>query len=83
VIDHDLIPPADCVPKMVTVKTLASWLYVTPETIRQWTRDGILPKPINLKKRKTLYNVEEVRNRLRDVVEGRWTVAKGGHNGEA
>jgi len=82
-IDHDLIPPAEEVPKMVTVKMLAGWLYVSPETIRQWTRDGILPKPINLKQRKTLYNVEEVRERLRDVVEGRWTIAKGGRNGEA
>jgi DNA-binding transcriptional MerR regulator len=82
VIDYDLIPTGEGVPKMVTTKQLAEWLYVTPTTIRTWTKDGILPKPVNLKRRKSLYNVEEVRTRLREVIEGRWTVAEGGTNGK-
>ena len=82
-IDHELIPPPGESPKLVTTRVLAKWPYVTPNTVRAWVRDGILPRPVNLRKRKTLFNVEEVRERLRAVVEGRWTIGTGGRNGKS
>ncbi len=81
-IDYDLIPSGEGVPKMVTVSTLARWLGISTTSVRNWTRDGVLPTPVNLRRRKTLYNVEEVRQRLKDVIEGRWTTREGGRNGK-
>jgi predicted site-specific integrase-resolvase len=58
----DVLPVS--LPAYVTVRQLADWLQCCPQTVRNWSRRGVLPPPLALSKRKQLWDTEAVRGAL-------------------
>jgi hypothetical protein len=56
--------PQVALPPFVTVQQLADWLQCCPQTVRNWSRRGVLPPPLALSKRKQLWDTEAVRRAL-------------------
>jgi len=79
-IGSDCIPEPDEAPKLASVNDLAEWFAVSPRTIHNWTRQGILPRPKRISPRKQLWNVEEVRAALKRLEEDPWTTTEGAAN---
>jgi predicted DNA-binding transcriptional regulator AlpA len=54
-----LIP--DDAPAEVNAATLARWLGVSPSTVTEWAKRGMLPEPLRLGPKIIRFNVAEVR----------------------
>lgn len=81
--NSDLIPDEEDTPKLVTSAQLAVWLKVSTKTISNWVRSGILPQPIRLSPRRTLFRTEEVRAALVRLESETWSTVEGNGNGKA
>lgn len=77
------LPAVEVAPKLCTAAQLAEWFDVSPRTILNWVKLGILPKPVRLSPRKRLWQTEEVRASIVKLETERWTVATEETNGQA
>src|SRR5262245_54775281 len=62
------LPPD--LPRRVKAGVLAECIGVSVVTIRQWSRDGVIPPPLRVTARTHLYDTEGVREALRRLAEG-------------
>lgn len=80
-LSSDAIPDTPETPRLVTAAQLAVWLQVSTRTITNWSKAGILPKPVKLSPRKTLFRTDAVREALKAIEEERWVPAEtNGHD---
>src|SRR5262245_60427889 len=81
-IGTDCLPGPDDAPKLASAAELARWFGVSPRTVVNWSKQGILPRPLRISPRKTLWNVEQVREALKRLEEESWSTTGGRGNGE-
>ena len=55
---------ASPLPQYLTVRQIAELLQCCPQTVRNWSKRGVLPPPLVLGRRKRLWNAEAVRAAL-------------------
>jgi hypothetical protein len=56
--------PLGELPPYVTVRQLARALQCCPQTVRNWCKRGVLPRPLRLSRRKQLWDTAAVRAAL-------------------
>jgi hypothetical protein len=52
--------PVVSLPAFVTVYQIAEWLQCSPQTVRNWSKRGVLPPPLALSRRKQLWDRDAV-----------------------
>jgi predicted DNA-binding transcriptional regulator AlpA len=57
-------------PRYLTVRQIAAMLRCCPQTVRNWVKRGLLPRPLALGQRKRLWEAEAVERRLAVLHQG-------------
>jgi hypothetical protein len=60
----EVVTSEAALPRFLTVRQIAHALHCCPQTVRNWSRRGLLPPPLVMGRRKRLWDVTAVREAL-------------------